>query len=254
MATMEDRLLGEKLHYYCSSSEDEGDDKEEEEKETQQEDDEGGFDREKSKEAQAEKIADQQWKGVSIGGKIAGQLEWKGASFWKVMPIVVGGNRRHNTGVKGVKEDARAYQRWILEKEQKRIDDLAKAASRFSLQESDKGTSSDLEHVITPPPIEPDKGGELSDLEDDGDDEFMAAYRQKRMQEMKEIVSPVFGVVTELTENTFCETIDAAAPYTDVVVYIHESHIAACRRLVGSGGVGEVVVYIHESHIAACRR
>ena len=58
----------------------------------------------------------------------------------------------------------------------------------------------------------------------------MAAYRQKRMQEMKVKVSPVFGVVTELTESTFCETIDAAAPYTDVVVYIHENHIAACRR------------------------
>ena len=61
---MEDRLLGEKLHYYCSSSEDEGDGKEED-KETQQEDEEGGFNREKSKEAQAEKIAGQEWKGVS---------------------------------------------------------------------------------------------------------------------------------------------------------------------------------------------
>ena len=26
MATLDDKLLGEKLHYYCSSSEDEGDD------------------------------------------------------------------------------------------------------------------------------------------------------------------------------------------------------------------------------------
>ncbi len=28
MATLDDKLLGEKLHYYCSSSEDEGDDDE----------------------------------------------------------------------------------------------------------------------------------------------------------------------------------------------------------------------------------
>ena len=28
MATLDDKLLGEKLHYYCSSSEDEGDDNE----------------------------------------------------------------------------------------------------------------------------------------------------------------------------------------------------------------------------------
>ena len=28
MATLDDKLLGEKLHYYCSSSEDEGEDKE----------------------------------------------------------------------------------------------------------------------------------------------------------------------------------------------------------------------------------
>ena len=29
MATLDDKLLGEKLHYYCSSSEDEGEDSEE---------------------------------------------------------------------------------------------------------------------------------------------------------------------------------------------------------------------------------
>lgn len=52
MATMEDRLLGEKLHYYCSSSESEG---EEEDEGKCEEDD---FDVEKSKQAQADKIAE----------------------------------------------------------------------------------------------------------------------------------------------------------------------------------------------------
>ena len=32
MATLDDKLLGEKLHYYCSSSEDEGEEKESEER------------------------------------------------------------------------------------------------------------------------------------------------------------------------------------------------------------------------------
>ena len=52
MATMEDRLLGEKLHYYCSSSESEG------EEEDEGRDDDESFDVEKSKQAQADKIAE----------------------------------------------------------------------------------------------------------------------------------------------------------------------------------------------------
>ena len=59
MATMEDRLMGEKLHYYCSSSE--GEDEEDEEGRV----DDDNFDVEKSKQAQADKIAEKAYLGVS---------------------------------------------------------------------------------------------------------------------------------------------------------------------------------------------
>ena len=49
------------------------------------------------------------------------------------MLIVFKGPRQHNTGIKGVKEDARAYQLYILQKEQEKLDDLAKTAARFCL-------------------------------------------------------------------------------------------------------------------------
>lgn len=39
MTTLDDRLLGEKLHYYCSSSEDEGPDKPDEQSDQDEEDD-----------------------------------------------------------------------------------------------------------------------------------------------------------------------------------------------------------------------
>lgn len=58
----------------------------------------------------------------------------------------------------------------------------------------------------------------------------MAAYRAKRMVELKEKGAPLFGVIKELTGFTYPEVIDSVAPTTDVVVYIYEDHIAACRR------------------------
>lgn len=60
MATMEDRLLGEKLHYYCSSSE--GEDEEEDEGRVEDDD----FDVEKSKQAQADKIQDKAYLDVRM--------------------------------------------------------------------------------------------------------------------------------------------------------------------------------------------
>lgn len=173
MATLEDRIMGEKLQYYCSSSEDEGDDKEEEEKLGDDE-----FDVEKSKKAQAERIEEQSWRQES---------------------------KKHNTGSKGVREDARAFQRWILEKEQEKLDKLAVAAARFSLD-----------------PVEDD----LSE-----DEEFMAEYRAKRLQEMK-ARTPVlqFGTVRELTGTDYCEVVDLAPKEANVVVYIYEPLIRVSTR------------------------
>lgn len=172
---MEDRILGEKLHYYCSSSEGE----EEEDKDDVQVA-EDGFDVDKSRNTQADKIAERAY---------------------------MEGPRAHNTGIKGVKEDARAYRRYILEKEQEKFDELAKAAGRFVLNDPAKSDEFDL----------------------DEDEEFMAAYRDKRMMEMKEKATPRFGRIIELTERDYCDTIDNAHSSTDVVVFIYEDHIAACR-------------------------
>ena len=66
----------------------------------------------------------------------------------------------------------------------------------------------------------------------DEDEEFMASYRAKRMMEMKEKATPTFGRIIELTDKDYCDTIDNAHSATDVVVYIYEDHLVACRRFV----------------------
>ena len=63
----------------------------------------------------------------------------------------------------------------------------------------------------------------------DEDEEFMEAYRAKRMMDMKEKATPTFGVIRELSDKDYCDTIDNAHSTTDVVVYIYEDHIAACK-------------------------
>ena len=47
---------------------------------------------------------------------------------------------------------------------------------------------------------------------------------------MKEKATPTFGGIRELTDKDYCDTIDNAYSTTDVVVYIYEDHIAACKR------------------------
>ena len=61
----------------------------------------------------------------------------------------------------------------------------------------------------------------------------MATYRAKRMLEMKDKASPTFGRIRELTDKDYCDTIDNAHSATDVVVYIYEDHLVACRRFCG---------------------
>ena len=77
MATLDDKLLGEKLHYYCSSSEDEGEDSEE-----------GGVG------------AGGAWGGSSSG--VATSTQWDGSSA--------------NTGPKGVIKDWQRFKQLETEK------------------------------------------------------------------------------------------------------------------------------------------
>ena len=44
--------------------------------------------------------------------------------------------------------------------------------------------------------------------------------------------SPTFGRIVELSDKDFVDVIDAAHPKSDVVVYVYEEHIAACRRFL----------------------
>ena len=85
MATLDDKLLGEKLHYYCSSSEDEGSD------------DEGG----------ARRGGGQEPEQGGAGGVTQGQA-WDGSSA--------------NTGPKGVLKDWQRYKQ--LETEMRLVDSL----------------------------------------------------------------------------------------------------------------------------------
>jgi len=170
MATFEDRLLGEKLHYYCSSDE-----------EDVEEEDDGTV---PEKEFVPEDSVD--------------------AEAAKILERAAQGPRKHNTGIKGVKEDARQYQRYILKQEQDKVDQLVSAAERF---------------VVT------DADDEL-----DEDEEFLIAYREKRLRELAIANAPKFGKLNELTHTNYVETLDTVSKDVDVLVYIYEDFIASCRR------------------------
>ena len=79
MATLDDKLLGEKLHYYCSSSEDEGEDSEE-----------GGA------------VAAGAGAGGGSSSGVATSTEWDGSSA--------------NTGPKGVIKDWQRFKQLETEK------------------------------------------------------------------------------------------------------------------------------------------
>ena len=218
MATLDDKLLGEKLHYYCSSSEDEGSE------------DEAG--------AGARSRGPQQAPASSSQGQ--GQA-WDGSSA--------------NTGPKGVLKDWQRYKQletemrccrqhsamqqctlfarhdlnhdFFLFREEAEMEkiNLAKKLALTCRSTNDDDKAKQKEEAV-------DK--ELEELLDDG---FLESYMQQRMREMMDKTQNTqkkFGKVIELhSGDSFLDAVDMEDKKVTVMIFVHEPGVEGCQAMSG---------------------
>ncbi|XP_035377058.1 phosducin-like protein [Electrophorus electricus] len=201
MTTLDDKLLGEKLQYYCSSSEDEETDHEDEE-------------------CQSKSIRDQDTLEAEIDYSPDGTAV--------------------NTGPKGVINDWRKYkqleteQRVEQQKEMERLIRKLSMTCRSNLdEEAEKQNQQELQDKINGKVtlrVEEEE-------EDDDDEAFLQQYRQQRMEEMRRQLSGgrrferVIGVSSG---EEFLRAIDEEGRSTLVLVHIFEPDVPACQAMEGS--------------------
>lgn len=187
MATLEDKILGEKKHYYCSSSS-EGEDSNDE--------------------------VDNESEGAccnseSSSSSFQTENDWNGVSS--------------NTGPKGVLKDWEMFKK--LEKENKieKGKQQMRAIQKFALtcKTAKEEEKDEIEQL--------DK--ELSEL---FDDQFLAEYRKKRMNQMLSNSSklPKFGKLIHLKNgDDFLEALDKENKSVTVIVHICEDSNPGCKLM-----------------------
>lgn len=195
MATLDDKLLGEKLQNYCSSSEDEN--------ENDNDHDNENDDKRSTLRNTAPKF---------ISEKEIKETNWEGMA--------------QNTGPKGVIKDWQRFKQLEQEKNQEnererrelikkmtltcRSDDLDKELEKEGMKKSNEDVESDLLQ-----------------------DEFLHEYLKKRMEEMTKKLSdlPKFGKVLELTNDMFLNEIDKEHKNVTIIVHIYDQKIPECRLM-----------------------
>lgn len=221
MATLDDKLLGEKLHNYCSSSsEDEGD------KDDKDKSNEDKNEREKSKTIKGPKF---------IPDAEATELEnWSGSA--------------QNTGPKGVIKDWQRYKQLEQEKNveaQRERDALVKklamtCRSDDLKDEKTSGGKHEQHHHHgghhDPKAASTSSKNEISleELENSMmQDEFFQEYLRKKLEEMKKRTTnlPTFGKVIELTGDQFLNEIDHEHKNVTVIVHIYDQKMSECRTM-----------------------
>lgn len=201
MTTLDDKILGEKLQYYCSSSEDEGSDNEEE-------DGDGKTIRDPSvTEPELDYSAD----GTSV-----------------------------NTGPKGVINDWRKYKQLEVEQKQEQKKEMERLIKKLSMTcrsdldlEKDREKQKDIQDKI--------KGKmtmqEYNMLQEEQDDEdFLQRYRMQRIEEMRRQLcrGKRFAQVYELNNGEdFLEALDKEDKSTLVMIHIYEADVPGCEAMTG---------------------
>ncbi|CAH1784235.1 unnamed protein product [Owenia fusiformis] len=194
--SLDDKLLGEKTHYYCSSSEDEGDDDDE---------------NQEGKEA------------VRGGGGPTfvpeSQINPTRAASYSGTAV--------QTGPKGVINDWRRYKQ--LENEARTNQELEKADLLKRLSVTCRSHLDDEKEKAK----DADFMQQMEDLEE-FEDEFLKEYRRKRIEEMRATFTnvPLFGKVLSLDANSYVEAIDKEHPLVTIIVHIYED-IPACEAMNG---------------------
>ncbi|XP_014674841.1 PREDICTED: phosducin-like protein [Priapulus caudatus] len=203
MATLDDKILGEKLQYYCSSSEDE-----DEGEEKPEEGDDDNRERDRCKNVKRPQFVPD--------AKVNEYEAYKGTSV--------------NTGPKGVIRDWQRYKQLQNEQSVENNAELQALAKKLSLT-----CRSDLDEQK-----EKDKQKhEEDDLQlhlEEMEDEFLQQYRLKRMQEMMSVVTnlPKFGKLVELTSGqAFLAAIEKEVPQVNVIIHIYDDLTHACEAMNG---------------------
>lgn len=202
MATLDDKLLGEKLHYYCSSSssEDEGED------------------------------------GVgALGGGGGGDGAPAPGPRGPSAPGTAGSGSSSNTGPKGVIEDWRKYKQLQAELKEGQDAERVALAKRLTMAcRTDREEQEARERQENLADLE-------NLLQDGGEDEFMQSYMLKRMEEMMLATQEAnrskkkFGLIFDLQSgDEFLTTVDNPEDKaTLVVVYIYEDGAPGCDATYG---------------------
>ncbi|KAG5272141.1 hypothetical protein AALO_G00162110 [Alosa alosa] len=202
MTTLDDRLLGEKLQYYCSSSEDEDSDHEE---------DEMG-----SKTIRDQAVVEPEVDYSPDGSAV-------------------------NTGPKGVINDWRKYKQLETEQKKEQKKEMEKLIKKLSItcrshldEEKDKEKQKKLQDKIR------GKLGvkEMDEDEDEDadDEEFLEQYRQQRMAEMRLALDGGrrFNQVVDIgSGEEFLQAVDEEGRGTLVIIHIYEPEVLACQAMEG---------------------
>lgn len=200
MATLDDKLLGEKLQYYCSSSEDEDSDKEEEEGEEK----------------------------TIRNPAVLAELEYSqdGSAI--------------NTGPKGVINDWRKYKQLETEQRQEQKREMERLIKKLSMtcrshldEERDQDKQKELQEKINGKMTMQ----EYNMLQQDEDDEdFLEQYRKQRIEEMRRQLysGKRFEQVFELLSGEdFLEAVDKEGKGTLVMIHIFEDDLPSCEAMSG---------------------
>jgi len=189
--SLDDKLLGEKVHNYCSSSEDEED-------------------------------PASNSSGENKPAKFVEKSNLPKDEKFGTMP-----GYSLNTGPKGVMQD------WIKYKE---LETLRKAEEEAEVRNLYKNLSltckTDME--IRQMQQEEDDFKELFESVD-GLEELFDEYREKRMNEMRQIYLnlPTFDTVFELDALSFVAAIDKEHRQINVIIHLYEPNITACNAING---------------------
>ncbi|XP_071485300.1 phosducin-like protein [Diadema antillarum] len=195
MATLDDKLLGEKTHYYCSSSEDERDDAD---------DDYSGDERMKGEEEQQSSY-----------------------QFIPESELNSGAHGATRTGPKGVIEDWRRFKQLETEKraeqeaEKRLLAEKLAMTCRSHLDDEKAKEEEELEQLQLE-----------SMLEDEFMRRYREERMKQMMQKLQEN-RPTFGKLLRLTKDSYVDAIDKEKKDVTVIIHLEDMSLQACEAMNG---------------------
>jgi hypothetical protein len=203
MATLDDKLMGEKMHNYCSSS-----------SEDDERDDERDIDRRKT------------------GAKKSHNMHFVPEAELKAQQRASYDSHSTNTGPKGVIKDWQRFKQLEREKNEDAARERNTLAKKLALtcksDDLDKELGKESEKAAS------SKQQQQQQEEDDMlEDEFFKQYVQQKFEEMqkKNQALPRFGLVRELKSDTFLSEIDKEHKDVTVLVHIYDQKMSECRLM-----------------------